>query len=450
MNSSTRLYERLERIPQDPTDPESLEDLIVCAFGAFERYYVCWKNRSGEYRQDGHDLPDSLQDWLYPADGSTRDFETLQVVFGRGDDYFASDKNGKLEYKEPEVKKPEPPSDDMMDKPALRRSRTVSFIRPLSDPSSKTFPEPSYRDSMARPPSLPIVPVIPSRSRSRSNSRPTSDPVMNELESMLSQTSPTTSHPSTASRPGSRATRTSSITSISTASSTPKDSPINSPVLSQSRPQTRARRPLSMSFSTGLFPKIVEGKTLTPTSTTPHFPEDDYIPPIPPLPPLPKKSAYTNAGIQNDTLYPEPTPLPPQRPTYTYANASVQTDPLPSPPPRKPVYTTTTATQTTPLPSPIRPSLHLDTHHSALSTSSDAEYQYQYPTPIDLPPAAPNPVFMGRMLDYFNRPGYKLGDSLSSTYYHFDGVVEEGYGYGDGDGGGYEEEWRGVEGGQVV
>jgi hypothetical protein len=51
MNSSTRLYERLGEIPQDPDDPESLEDLVVCAFGAFERYYVCWKTRGGDFRQ---------------------------------------------------------------------------------------------------------------------------------------------------------------------------------------------------------------------------------------------------------------------------------------------------------------------------------------------------------------------------------------------------------------
>jgi hypothetical protein len=51
MNSSTRLYARLAEIPQDPSDPECLDDLVVCAFGAFERYYVCWRNKAGEYRQ---------------------------------------------------------------------------------------------------------------------------------------------------------------------------------------------------------------------------------------------------------------------------------------------------------------------------------------------------------------------------------------------------------------
>jgi hypothetical protein len=51
MSSSARLYERLGQIPSDPEDPECLEDVIVCAFGAFERYYVCWKAKGGAYRQ---------------------------------------------------------------------------------------------------------------------------------------------------------------------------------------------------------------------------------------------------------------------------------------------------------------------------------------------------------------------------------------------------------------
>ncbi|KAI4954657.1 hypothetical protein J4E86_005967 [Alternaria arbusti] len=139
MDASTRLYKRLGEIPEDPNDPESLDDLIVCAFGAFERYYVCWKTKGGEFRQDGYDLPPALRDWLYPTDGTTRDFASLQVVFGRGEEYFASDKNGKLEYKEPELKKPAPIEDDeKLDRQALRRSRTVSFLRPLSETSMRS------------------------------------------------------------------------------------------------------------------------------------------------------------------------------------------------------------------------------------------------------------------------------------------------------------------------
>ena len=51
MDASTRLYKRLGEIPEDSNDPESLADLLVCAFGAFERYYVCWKTTGGDYRQ---------------------------------------------------------------------------------------------------------------------------------------------------------------------------------------------------------------------------------------------------------------------------------------------------------------------------------------------------------------------------------------------------------------
>jgi hypothetical protein len=44
-----------------------------------------------------------------------------------------------------------------------------------------------------------------------------------------------------------------------------------------------------------------------------------------------------------------------------------------------------------------------------------------------------NPVFMGRMLDYFGNPGYQLGDSLiSSYYYHYQPVYyHEEIIYGD-------------------
>lgn len=59
MDASTRLYKRLGEIPEDPNDPESLDDLIVCAFGAFERYYVCWKTKGGEFRQGAHTLSDN-------------------------------------------------------------------------------------------------------------------------------------------------------------------------------------------------------------------------------------------------------------------------------------------------------------------------------------------------------------------------------------------------------
>ncbi|RAR16491.1 hypothetical protein DDE83_000056 [Stemphylium lycopersici] len=145
MDASTRLYKRLGEIPEDPDDPESLDDLVICAFGAFERYYLCWKTKGGEYKQDDYGLPPALKKWLYPSDGTTRDFASLQVVFGRGEEYFASDKDGKLEYKEPDIKKTAPADDEeKSDKQALRRSRTVSFLRPLSDTTARSDSAISY------------------------------------------------------------------------------------------------------------------------------------------------------------------------------------------------------------------------------------------------------------------------------------------------------------------
>ena len=67
MDASTRLYKRLGEIPEDPDDPESLDDLVVCAFGAFERYYLCWRTKKGEYKQGGCIRQDSEYSVLTPS-----------------------------------------------------------------------------------------------------------------------------------------------------------------------------------------------------------------------------------------------------------------------------------------------------------------------------------------------------------------------------------------------
>lgn len=78
----------------DATD--DVEEIVVLAFGAFERYYVCWKSLSGNYHQVSSGLPNTLHEWLFPEDGSTRDFGTLQVVLGQREEYFAYDKDGRI------------------------------------------------------------------------------------------------------------------------------------------------------------------------------------------------------------------------------------------------------------------------------------------------------------------------------------------------------------------
>ncbi len=51
--------------------------------------------------KDEYNLPPTLHSWLHPSDGSTRDFASLRVVFGFGEEFSASDRYGKVEYKEP-------------------------------------------------------------------------------------------------------------------------------------------------------------------------------------------------------------------------------------------------------------------------------------------------------------------------------------------------------------
>ncbi|KAH7396701.1 hypothetical protein DE146DRAFT_47031 [Phaeosphaeria sp. MPI-PUGE-AT-0046c] len=383
MDSSTRLYTRLGEIPEDPSDPESLADLLVCAFGAFERYYVCWKTRGGDFRQDGYDLPPALKDWLYPSDSTTRDFATLQVVFGRGEEYFASDKNGKLEYKEPEVKK----AVEDEDKPALRRARTVSFLRPLSDVSTRSDNVPtvegmdSKRSSAgssrraSRPPSL-------SFSRSSSMASMASDLVDPLAEGQTSR-----------SYQASLLSRWEGIdASISDAATFP------------SKRNSRA-----------FEPPVVEA-IMEEQSQRPPFPKADHRPqptnPAPrSIPDFSVPEGYMLIPVE-DAAKPTPStctcgcheaPLP-QKSNLAYLDASTQTDHVPLPP---------------------RTALRIDTTRTSHWASSN---EYSAVSQADMSPAydvypAENPIYLGRTTSYFSKPGYQLGDSLTSHYQMYAPVV---------------------------
>jgi hypothetical protein len=94
-------------------------------------------------------------------------------------------------------------------------------------------------------------------------------------------------------------------------------------------------------------------------------------------------------------------PLPQtKRPTYT--NASVQTDPMPPQP---------------------RTSLRVDT----LSASAWSNHSYSAVSRDVRTPVFDNfgvaPFSMGRMTNYFSKPGYQLGDSLSSGYHYYEQPV---------------------------
>ncbi|PHH64107.1 hypothetical protein CDD81_4982 [Ophiocordyceps australis] len=69
---------------------------VVTALGSGGRYYICTRTRANEYKQHFHGLPKALEEWLFPADGSSRHFETLQVILIGDDGFWASDKDGEL------------------------------------------------------------------------------------------------------------------------------------------------------------------------------------------------------------------------------------------------------------------------------------------------------------------------------------------------------------------
>ncbi|KIW81704.1 hypothetical protein Z517_04730 [Fonsecaea pedrosoi CBS 271.37] len=80
------------------THLESVDKILVYAVGAFDRYYMCWQDRQGGYRQERQGLPRALDEWLFPPDGSSRDLESLQVSLGHNDEFFAFDRYERISH----------------------------------------------------------------------------------------------------------------------------------------------------------------------------------------------------------------------------------------------------------------------------------------------------------------------------------------------------------------
>jgi hypothetical protein len=81
-------------------------------------------------------LPECLNRWLFPADGQTRDLRTLQVSLGSNDEFFASDKDGKLSSRDP--------SCQVGEKKAVSRLAEITrgmMRKKAHTVSSPTFPE---------------------------------------------------------------------------------------------------------------------------------------------------------------------------------------------------------------------------------------------------------------------------------------------------------------------
>ena len=70
---------------------------------------------------DHHALPAVLENWLFPADGSTRDFETLQVILSSEDAFYASDRYGEVKSETSDFER------------KLRRATTINLASPAAE-----------------------------------------------------------------------------------------------------------------------------------------------------------------------------------------------------------------------------------------------------------------------------------------------------------------------------
>ncbi|KAM0816534.1 hypothetical protein AB5N19_02336 [Seiridium cardinale] len=354
------LSKRLEELSKDPDDRNSIAELVVTALGTQGSYYLCWKTKSGQYQQDGHGLPIELQDWLFPTTGPTRNFESLQVILGpREGDFVASDCNGRVERKVPE-QLPRP----------LERARTfksydgTTVSRPLSMAVNNTEPPNGMRQRRSATVGSP-GPFSIGRRASLIDEEPVAVPAGNR------QASP----------------RLASLV----------------PVVG--RINRFRRRPTSL-YHTGVQPLVtVESLQATKQDESQH-PDSSGGDCERLARSLSDREA--NSGLDAQRA---------QKPIGSYVDAGVQMDGPPTPK-LPPIQTTF---------DDYRHIRHVRESSSASSTSSvftsyssaistrrssvaeDCSLKPDYRQPFNY---LPNPVFMGRMQDYFRASGYRLGDAL--------------------------------------
>ncbi|KAF4635246.1 hypothetical protein G7Y89_g2843 [Cudoniella acicularis] len=118
-------------------DLKNVQNVLCVAFGAFDRFYISWEDIDNQFHQESNKLPESLHRWLFPEHGGTRHLPSLQVSFGSNDDFFASDKFGKLSSRDANVQpsdsKPVPKLADVArtpESPKLERRRTFMGAQP--------------------------------------------------------------------------------------------------------------------------------------------------------------------------------------------------------------------------------------------------------------------------------------------------------------------------------
>jgi hypothetical protein len=367
------------------------------------RGYAAWT--PADSAADGYDLPPTLKDWLYPDDGSTRDYASLQVVFGRGEEYFASDKDGKCEFKEPSVKKPTAVEDDPIVKQPLKRSRTTSILRPLSGVSVRSesaATDMSSRDRRtssisslrpSRPPSLSYS-VTGSDSMSLHSVAEDQDLLSTSQSSAIAQWAPP--DPNTA--------------GWNMEADPPKTEEKLCGLWMGGAGKFRASLPAAAALVQGTGQSA--HNRYNSRSAIETIPEVDQTTPGDVSP----TTRHANCLRGHGKLE-----LPAQsRPSY--ADASSQTDPIPT---------------------PLRNALRIDTTAASnWSTQNHVAVSHKIKTPVleeeycGFANTSFMFMFMGGMgmMDYFNKPGYQLGDGLArhfsyaeQPFYYHEPVYEYEY-----------------------
>ncbi|KAI1387883.1 uncharacterized protein F4822DRAFT_430633 [Hypoxylon trugodes] len=404
------LAEILHSLANDSNDSDGVAQLVVTALGSNGQHYICWKTHSGEYRQRSHGLPKALQDWLFPADSSTRDFETLQVILSGEDTFWASDRNGEMR------------SEPSGTQQRLRRALTISGETPAAVINKR-------RMSRARE----LSEVIGDSERPRSSTLPSS----------ISPTTTTVDH-----LPGPHLNLKPPPASHSRSSSADKLRRIALvPLAFHQQRRSWATRPRSLVHGHEDLGVVKEQpsprKSDTPVTPAPAVTRVAAKPPSPALAPVPVPTSIpTKASGQSCTCghhHDTAAGILKFRSNVHakarsgYADASVQTDPSPDPDPEDSIdeyhYHR-------------RRRQHHERRESTLSVTSTADsYRSSYPSskrssfetvttqpdPIewgekggeeDWQPIQQhweqqiNPVRMGRMQDYFRSSTYTLGAAL--------------------------------------
>ncbi|KAH7024390.1 uncharacterized protein B0I36DRAFT_366338 [Microdochium trichocladiopsis] len=100
------LADALKAINDDGSPTDGIAELVVTALGSGGQYYICWRTQLGTYKQRSDALPARLEQWLFPPDGTTRDFESLQVILYGDDTFLASDRDGEIRSEQADTSSP--------------------------------------------------------------------------------------------------------------------------------------------------------------------------------------------------------------------------------------------------------------------------------------------------------------------------------------------------------